>query len=385
MRFRVSLVLAALLFAAGAMGLGIAPGDVELKPGESSAFFIVNNENKDMDVILYAQGPLADRLMLSTNLVRLKSTDDTGQVTVTAAAELKPGRHLIELVAMEVPEAGAGETVIAARQAVISKVTILVPYPGKYAEAELVIPKKGEHEQLDFVVKVRNVGGEAITAQARIDVFSPTNDLLASLMTDQKEVSAGGMREIVARYQNGLPVGKYYARATVSYGGQEIVLEETFEVGSMVVSIQGIFVRQFRLGQIAKFDILVESSWNEPIAGIFADMEIRDRYGKQLTRFKTAEKNLPAMGKDVLEAYWDTGNAEAGTYSAKVTLHFLGNNVEKAITLQVREDGIDIDLMPTMRAVETAPSARDSYIVVLVALSILVNIALFIIFARRKR
>jgi len=204
-------------------------------------------------------------------------------------------------------------------------------------------------------------------------------------MSDQKEVNPKHMRELVARYENGLLLGKYYVKAVVTYDGKEIVIEDTFEVGNLLVELTGIYVKQFRLGEIAKFDILIESKWNEPIADVFADMEIKDK-GKSLTRFKTSEVDLDPYAKEVLNAYWDTADVSIGTYRAKVTLHFLGKNLEKEMTLNVREDAIDIDFMPTAMAIDTPePSKRDSYIIILVALSIIVNITLFIIFARRKR
>jgi hypothetical protein len=194
------------------------------------------------------------------------------------------------------------------------------------------------------------------------------------------------MREIVARYHTPLNEGKYYAKAVVEYDGREIVLEQAFELGNMLIDLKSIYVKDFRLGEIARFDLMIESKWNEQIPDVYADMQVKDAYGRQLTKFKTRETDLDPYTVEVLDAYWDTGEAVVGTYTAKVTLHFLGNNLEKTITLNVREDSIDIDFMPTAQVIgEEAPGTQTSFIIILIVVSMVINIALVLWLARRRK
>jgi len=371
--------LLAVILAAQALGLGIAPAQIDVNHPGSEQMFIINNEHKDMSVLLYAQG--GDFVELP-QILHLKSTDETKQFSVEI---LKPdtdvpGRHDVQVIAIEVPE-DQSETIVA-RQAVVGIVSYLIPYSGKFAEAELVTPT---NEPLDFVIKIRNRGTEDIQkASALIEIFSPTNELIASLHSDTKSVEPDTLRELVARYNTPLNPGKYYAKATVNYDGQEIIIEQPFEIGSMLVEIKSIYVKEFKLGGIAKFDILIESKWNDIIPDLFADFVIKDKYGKQLTKFKTRDIDLAPGELQVLDAYWDTDEVLEGQYNAKITLHFLGNNLEKSITLSVREDAIDIDLMPTGQAITEAPGTEVSFVIILIIISIIVNIALIIWFARRK-
>lgn len=381
-------LMLAIILVANAMAIGIAPGSLETAGDSTETFFIVNNEHRDMRVLVYAEGGMADNVLVP-NIIEVKAGEETKKFTVKIddiSAE-DPGSHEVKLIAVELPsDDESSGTVISTRQAVASKIELQVPYPGKFAEAELDIPKKESGEPLDFVVKVRNQGGQDIAeAQARIDIFSPTNEQIASLMTDSKGISAGEMRELVAKYHTPLNKGRYYAKAVVTYDGQEVVAEAQFEVGDLMIGIDNIYVKEFRLGEIAKFDIIVESKWNDLIPDVFADMEVRDQYGNVAGRFKTSEVDVDAYSKEFIEAYWDTKEANVGRYNAKITLHFLGNNIEKTVGLNVREDGIDIDFMPTAQVVSAAPTENQSFIIILVILSIFINIGLFVWFARRKK
>jgi len=384
MRGKASIILLVLL-AAQVFGLGIAPGTLDADSSTPQKMFIINNEHKDMKVLVYAEGDYADNVAISHSIVTLKSTDE--MVQFTAAMEKtpdKPGSHPVRIIAVEIPDESS-DTIVA-RQAVAAVLNLVVPYPGKYADAELVIPKKQAGEPLEFVVKITNRGTGAISkAQARIEVYSPANEMLASLTSDEKAVNAGEMRELVARYHNELKEGKYFAKAYVNYDGEEIVLEQPFSIGNMLVDIRSVYVKDFSLGEIARFDIMIESKWNEQIPDIFADMEIHDRYGKEIAQSKTKEVDLPAGGVDVLDAYWDTDEVTVGQYNAKITLHFLGNNLEKTLTLNVREDAIDIDFMPTARAVEDIPGENTSFIIILIVLSMVFNAGLIFWLARRKK
>jgi hypothetical protein len=382
----------AIILIAGASAIGIAPGSVDVDSSKSrqETFYIINNEAKDMNVVIYAQGENSEYLTLSNSIINIKANEQTKAFTVTIDAPnlQKPGKHEIQLIAMEMPDETNSQNTIATRQAVLSKINIVVPYPGKFIEAELVTPDKNS-EEFVFGVKVKNLGNEIINeATARIEIYSPTNDLVASIQTDKKSIKSQEMREIVARYDNKLNIGKYYAKAIVNYDGKELVLEKTFEIGNLMIDIDNIYVSSFKLGDIAKFDIVLESKWNELITDLFADVEIKDKYGNVQTKFKTREIDIKPYSKEFLDAYWDTKDVTIGKYQAKISLHFLGNNIDRTISLDVKEDSIDIDMMPTAMAINPAssePSERDSMIIIIVIVSMLVNVGLFIIFARRKK
>ena len=163
-----------------------------------------------------------------------------------------------------------------------------------------------------------------------------------------------------------------------------MTLKSPFEVGSFLIEIKNIYVEQFRLGDIAKFDIVIQNRWNELIPDIYADMDIQDTTGRSMTKFKTASTDLSKDSTDILQAYWDTRDIDEGIYKAKLTLHFLGNNMEKKMVLTVRSDAIDIDFSPTAFATSAKSRDQTSFTIILIILSMVINISLIIWFARRR-
>jgi hypothetical protein len=384
-RDKVYLLLIVLL-AAQAMAIGIAPGEIDANFGSNKKVLVINNQHKDMQVAVYAEGELAEYIEISEAMLSFTPDDDMKEILVTVnnLEGAKPGKIKADLIAIELPSGkGSG---IAARQAVISSIVVNVPYPGKYAEAELKLPQASADEALGFAIEVKNLGGQDISsAKARVDIYSPTNELLASLQTTELVVKTGETRELVARYASGLPRGKYYVKAELVYDGNKVPMEGVLEIGNMLIELKSIYAKDFRLGEIAKFDMIIESKWNEELPNVYADLVIKDEFGKTKTTFKTSEISLAPLSVGLLNAYWDTHEITPGDYQATVMLHFLGDNVQKTMSFRVREDAIEIDLMPTAKAVDSElPTKRDSFIIVLIVLSILINAAVVVYFMRRK-
>jgi hypothetical protein len=376
-------LLLAVLLAAQAMALGIAPGELDTSFGATKRILIINNDGRDMDVVIYAEGDLENEIEISEPMLTLLAGEKTREITITVnkPEDLKPGKLKTDLIVMEVPK--GTDSGISARQAVKSHINVVVPYPGKYAEARLKLPEAAADEEVGLAVEIRNLGGKGIeSAHARIDIFTPTNDLVASLQTNELAVEAGEMRELVAYYTNGLPAGKYYIIAELDYDGSRMELKDELVVGKARVELKNLIVKGFRLGDIAKFDIEIESLWNEEIDDVYADLEIRDGQGGVETTFKTAEQDLPPLSSGALNAYWDTSKVVPGPYRATVTLHFLGNNVQRTMALEVSDDAIDVGM--TAKAIEAdTPIRKDSFIII-VALVTVVNTALIIYFLRKR-
>ena len=376
------------------LGIGIVPGSLDVDYGQDRAetYYVYNNEKKDMDVILAAQGELAEYIEFSSTNLHLSKDEETKafQVIIKNPERLAPGTHETLIIAMETTtEDKAAGTTLSTRQAVISKLNINVPYEDKFAHAELLITPAKYGEPINFVVTIKNKGTKLIEkANARIEIYGPTNELLTSLLSDSKSIKAGELRELVARYDdNLLNEGRYLAKTFINYDGNEIVLEKTFSVGDLMISLENIIVKEFKLGDVAKFEIVLKSQWNEKIPDIFADMIIKNENGRTMTKFTTASIDMEPEEKGTLISYWDTKDTPKGRYDTKVILHFLGRNVEKNVVLDVNQDSIGIGFSPTGQVIglETVKTSKDALIILVVVGSLILNLVILFIFLRRKK
>jgi hypothetical protein len=210
------------MFISAAAALGVAPGSFDLPYSESQQldFIIINTGDQPVDVSLAAEGELRDSITLSEQAIHMAPHEEHTSHAVLSLSSLAPGKHTAQLMIREVAQ---DETsTVTAVAGVISRIVVNVPYPSKYAEAELVA---NNHS---FVVKVWNRGSEPFQASARISVKGNGMDI-AALDSDTKPVMPSGWRELVAGH--GLVKGHYDADAVIFYDDNRTAAKLDFRLG----------------------------------------------------------------------------------------------------------------------------------------------------------
>ena len=299
----------------------------------------------------------------------------------------EPGTHEIKIVAREIPVDKAFEgTFVGASVAVVHIVRINVPYPGKYATVEL---KLGEDtgQGADFIVYVNNFGTQKIvSAKGIIDVYGPTNEKLTSLETGLVSVDSGARKAMNVKWDENINSGKYYAKLTVLYDGNVAEYEKVFNVGIRLVDILDIIVKNFKLGGIAKFNILVENGWPEVISDVYTDLLISEK-GQEIGRFKSAAEDIPALAKEELTAFWDTAGVEEGDYDAKISLYYDDKIVEKDMKTKISFNSISFSgFTGAVISDEVGGETSDTKILIgLVVILIIINLIWFVYFKFKKK
>ena len=150
--------------------LGVAPAKkrINFEPNyeEEITLRILNNEGKDFKVVVYARGELAKYLNVDNTLINIKS--DQNEVELKYTLRLpdnfdKPGVHDAEIVIMEFEDGFATEkenVAVTAVAAVISRLQVRVPYPGKYAESKVHIESTIIGGDVIFTIPIFNFGKE---------------------------------------------------------------------------------------------------------------------------------------------------------------------------------------------------------------------------------
>ena len=289
---------------------------------------IRNDGQKDIRAIVYARGELAPYIGIIDSLVSInkEEPDKYARYKLKLPSSFdKPGIHKADLVVMEYPAVSEGgqETMVSATASVFSTLWVRVPYPGKYAEAKLYIDAGGIEEDVDFAISVMNFGKEDIgKVKATIKILGATYEEIGVVETNEASVKSKEQTKLTAKWLADVNPGKYHVIAGIGYDEKKVILEDNFEVGNLFIKIKKIEVGDFVLGQVAIFDILLESKWNEVISDVYGEMTIFDNMGTEYTKFKTASIDMPPMGEGVLKAYWDTKGINVGKYNLKLLIHY---------------------------------------------------------------
>jgi len=384
-------ILLVLLVLPGVQSLGITPGrttiDYEKGLEREVTFSLLNKDHKNMQVLLMVQGELNDSVTLFDSLVEFLPSEENKQfkykIKLPDKIADEPGLHTAEIVALEIPKASEDGTYVGATVAVVSQLHVYVPCPGKCIEADLNVIDAEENSTATFIVPVINRGELGIgDIRATIDIYTSLNEKVATVETDYSSLEPGKRTELSGKWKVNVPSGDYLAKVTVFYDGESKTFEKQFMVGSQLLTIESILVNNFRLGEIAKLQILVENHWSQELQGVFANLLIYNEDEKVMADVKSAAENVPALSKKELIAYWDTIGVKEGEYSGKLMVIYGEKSADRNLLLKVSEDSLDITgvgyaIRPQGKGVNITTA-----LVILVVILLIVNLAWFIFFSR---
>jgi hypothetical protein len=400
-RLMLVAAIALLIFissACPAAAIGVTPGrtTIDFEPGadKSVSFTITNNDHKQFNAYIYVEGDMKDYITFDKQIIPFNESDNSKVFTYRVKLPQRidpPGDHWGKIIVMELPagwEAPEGETRIIATVAVIHQLRVKVPYPGKFMQIDLTIQEAVPNESVKFFVKLYNLGKEDLAkAQATIEVFGPTNEVIATVDTEPVAVKSMERGELIAAWKAQVNPGMYHAVVTVRYDGEVGKTDKNFYVGNMLIDLLDVTVKDFKLGGIAKFDILAESRWNQPIPGVYAHLIVNDNKGDKVADFKSASVDMSPFERAHLYAYWDTEGVNEGEYLTKMTLNYADRSSEKEIRTKIGLSSITTEISGvSVGAVTSEEAVLQQYpVVLLVAVLIAINFAWFMYFRKRKK
>ena len=395
----ITILVMILLLMPLAQALGVTPGRTTLhfEPNleKEVKFTVLNNEHKDVKLAIYARGTLAEFIEISDEKVELKPDEDSEELSykIELPEEMEePGLHEAEIVIREVTIGGEeGEITIGAMQAVITQLHVYVPYPGKYIVITRVdIVKRKTSNDILFFVPLVNFGDEDVkSAKAEITVMDPYENIIDKVETDEKQVPAKGRAELKASMDlSKLTAGIYEVIVEVTYDGLTTVAKNAFYTDDFLLIPLDISVRDFTLGDIAKFNILVENIGNKEIIDAFSLM-LLDSKDKQVANLKSVPIDFKPSEKKEMVNYWDTKGVKADEYTGKLILKYEDRSDEKVIRALVTKNAIKAVIIGvTGYAIreEGAPEGTSPLLYVIVIL-VIMNIGwfAFYFFSKRKR
>jgi hypothetical protein len=398
-RFLVFVILLVFL-SSYVSGLGVTPArtTIDFSSGleKTVSFEVINSGSKDVRLILSVQGGLKDYISIPQKEVSMTSSEHSKTLTynLKLPEKLEPGLHTGEVFIMEIPSGEASQegAQVLATLAVVTQVHLYVPYPGKFANAKMVIHNANKGEDVTFVFPIVSAGEFDLTkVSANVDIYTKLGEKIDSFNTNSISVPSGMKKEIVHKWKADVPVGDYRADATLSYDEGVLNLEGTFRVGSAEVELQEISVRGFSLGQIAKLEMLVENKWSEKISDAHISTTIKNSRGDVVSSFKSASYDIEPLSKQVFVSYWDTAGVRVGDYESLVSINYGDKSSEKSLTFKVKENELIIIGLGYVVSEDGGSGAEGGtstliiVLVVVIALLVLLNILWFLIIRKRLR
>lgn len=383
-----------MFFAGRALALGITPGriSVNFEPGleKEGEFTIINSEGKQASLVVYARGELNESIELEQERILMNADEGERKIKykLNLPKEITPGLHTAEITVLQVPDTKGekDETAIGAVLAVVMQVHVYVPYPGKYLESSLNV--YGTERDKRFVIAMIGRGEEKIgRVIAEIEIYDKEGNKVDSIKTNSVSINALERKEIFAEWNADVPYGKYTAKTVLDYDGNKILLEKEFEVGEMTIDLMQIFVKDFRLGEVAKFDMIVKNKWNEMIENVYSEMRVYDKEMNEMTSIKSAAYDIPAGMQTVMNYYWNTQNISEGLYNANIILYYAEKKTQQDLKLDIGKDKLDI--IGLGYVISEASSSKNNtlvgWLIAIIAFLALTNIIWFFILRNKLK
>jgi len=333
-------IVAFVLLVGSVQAMGVAPARTkqffEPNLNQDYVLTVLNNNNEERKVEFTVSGELAHYITIEDSIIIDANAEKEIKFNLDLPETLKPGPHTANIMIAGIkPTAAPGETSVGAYTSVVTKVLVVVPYPGKYLEAELKTDPVPERATINFRIELDNLGKENLNKiDGRIQIYDGET-LTDELKTDSISLNSKDSGKITAMLGQGLLSGKYKAVAFVDYDGKQLTDEKEFEVDKPL-HIFGLTGNVFEIGEIAKLQLEIENRWEE--AGmVYSDIEIWDSMGNKIKKLKTSSTDINPLSKTVLEGFWNTAGLEPGNYQLKFTTHIFGVRMDSVFAVELIE------------------------------------------------
>lgn len=315
--------------------IGVSPGiyEVNFEPGLKESYLFSYTFDEGVKSEVYAEGDLAEYVTLSTDSL-------VGGGQVIATIELpgyieEPGNHRIFIGAMQKAEEEEGGVGVGLVGNVRGVILVKVPYPGKYALiSEFYADNANQGEPINLTLHVNSLGDQGITANAFVEIFDESNSSLeiVHLGTDYLEPREKKIFRKQFQTTNS-KAGDYIARAIVKYDAGELTKEAKFRLGTLYVGISN-YTEEFTKNKINRFDIEIESFWNNKIKNVYSKVNI---IGSEI-EFLTPSLDLSPWQKTVLSGFFDASEIEEDRFQANITLYYSDKTTNKIVDLKFRHE-----------------------------------------------
>lgn len=368
------------IFSSMTTALGIVPSSKEImyEPGKEISFQIkiINSEGNAGKVVIFSDGPMAANYAISNEIIEFNQGDSERTITINLkmpATIKEQGPQITKIVARRLSD---GSGTVSASVSVAAEINIMVPYEGKYLRMRLFTSNFERMKTSNFVVEAENLGTEdVVKGKVVIDIYGRMNEKLETIVSEEKRIDSKTKVLFNVPWTPQIRWGAYTAKATLIYDDMNLEDTKEFNIGEPSIEISAVNVNNFKLGGIAKFEIILTNNWNTKIDNIKGIVNILDG-SKTLTTSKTEAVSLEPFEKKEINAYWDTNKVVSGKYMMEIVLNYLSKEDKKEYNIYVESD--KITTTPTGKAIDGEIAGKSPIETKVILLTILVVILIIV-------
>ncbi|MBD3204250.1 hypothetical protein GF327_08190 [Candidatus Woesearchaeota archaeon] len=384
-------ILVFILLINSVCAIGIAPSHdtIFFKPGleKELEFRIINQESKNLRLAIYARNELKDYIELPEKIITVNKNEYQKIVNykIRLPKKLKPGEKKAEILVVDLGNQGDDKDILKASIGLIHQLNVIVPYPDQFVQGNMHV-SSGTNNSTLFTISLYNLGKKDIEKiNGNIIIRNPLGQGIIQLQTSSTDLKTEKKSKITAEWTSDVSSGTYNAEAIIEYDDKILILGKNFDVGNPLIEIIDLRTYPFKIGTVAKFDLILENKWNRQINNVFAKSKILDSMGSEIYETKTESKDIPAHATKEVSVFWDTKDDKQGDYLMEIQANYLGRVKEKLYELLVEQDKITVkNDQITGEVVKGQAQKSISIVSVLTIIIIIMTGIIFFLFRKQK-
>jgi len=335
-----------------AAALGISPAKTlviyEETPVYAGSFWIVNNDNKNMDLVISVDGDLSSHMTIRTNEVTLNKDDGMKEVFFDLELpENLPGGKSILYIVVEQKLSETEKDFIAAKMVLKHRIEIQGPYPDKYVKNKIKF--QVHEESIDLISEVENLGKQEIDQVQTTFYINDREQNEQVVKTDTTFLNKDESKVLKAEVKKSLfNKGEFEVSAITKYDDQKVELVKKMILGKPEVEVT-YFDKYFVANKINPYSLDLLNKWNKEIKNVFVDVEVK-RDDEKIDEFRTRSVDLPGLMMERINDYFDARDKNTGLYSFDMRVNFW--NTYKMDTKTFHSELLDEEEFKERKSVE---------------------------------
>jgi len=290
------------------------------------AFFFESN----LDLEFYLDGELKEY----GEIVKVRDALDRTFVTVRLKLPEKLDRPGINILRIGGAEVADKETVgVGFSYDAGAIIKVRVPYPGKYAEGRLSISDANYGSEVPYELELNSLGIESIITTPRFEIYN-SEGIKEIVNLEPQNIESGATYNYKGKLSStSYPPGQYNLTAIIDYGGiNQLKISEGFRIGELRVDVTN-YTKEIEKNKINRFEIHVESYWNDPIDALYAELQFPTNPSMNS---KTTTIDMKPWQKTFLTTYVDASSVKDKTIDGKVILYYADKTTTQDIKVTIK-------------------------------------------------
>lgn len=332
-------LLLTLLAGAFVHALGVSPANTRITFSPllhySGAFTLYNQGTTPLPVTILASGELAPYASLPPSFSIPASSSQRMEYTLDLPQTMQPGFHTLGIIIAQDHPPSSGSLSIGATVAVLTTLTVFVPYPEKYVAYDLSVL---EHSSsVEFLASVENLGQADISRVSATMEISDAIHRLDTLTTDVVSLHPEERRDLIAEWVPSVGPGEYTVKLTLHYDGDQSTLKRDFSIRSeAALELESVALPEIVVGDVAEVGILLKNRGNTRLDGIVVEMRVLDERDVEVTALRSPTLALEPFSDESTALYWDTSTLQEGKYTTTLLLQYAGRTQEYRASTDVK-------------------------------------------------